>query len=66
MDWQADNRVYGRTVSPWNADLTPGGGAAAVGLQAIGPYLEDFTPIRFAALPAREIGGYARPPGYDV
>jgi amidase len=36
-----------------------------MGLQAIGPYLEDFTPIRFAALAAQEIGGYARPPGYD-
>jgi amidase len=36
-----------------------------VGLQAIGPYLEDRTPIRFAALLAREIGGFARPDGYD-
>jgi hypothetical protein len=26
---------------------------------------EDLTPIRFAALAAQEIGGYARPPGYD-
>ena len=24
-DWQSDNPVYGRTVNPWNADLTPGG-----------------------------------------
>jgi amidase len=37
-----------------------------VGLQAIGPYLEDHTPIRFAALLAREIGGFTRPPGYDA
>ena len=37
-----------------------------VGFQAIGPYLEDLTPIRFAALLAREIGGFARPAGYDV
>ncbi len=36
-----------------------------VGLQAIGPYLEDRTPIRFAALLAREIGGFESPPGYD-
>jgi amidase len=36
-----------------------------VGLQAIGPYLEDRTPIRFAALLAREIGGFAKPEGYD-
>jgi Asp-tRNA(Asn)/Glu-tRNA(Gln) amidotransferase A subunit family amidase len=37
-----------------------------IGLQAIGPYLEDRTPIRFAALLAREIGGFTRPPGYDA
>jgi amidase len=37
-----------------------------IGLQAIGPYLEDRTPIRFADLVTREIGGYQRPPGYDA
>jgi amidase len=37
-----------------------------IGLQAIGPYLEDRTPIRFAALIAREWGGFTRPPGYDA
>ena len=37
-----------------------------VGLQVIGPYLEDLTPIRFAALLAREIGGYRKPAGYDA
>jgi amidase len=36
-----------------------------ISLQAIGPYLEDRTPIRFAALLADEIGGYQPPPGYD-
>jgi amidase len=36
-----------------------------VGLQVIGPYLEDLTPIRFAALLAKEIGGFRRPPGFD-
>jgi amidase len=36
-----------------------------IGLQAIGPYLEDRTPIRFAELVAREFSGYQRPPGYD-
>jgi amidase len=37
-----------------------------IGLQAIGPYLEDLTPIRFAALLAREIGGFTKPEGYDA
>jgi amidase len=36
-----------------------------IGLQAIGPYLEDLTSIRFTALLAREIGGYRKPSGYD-
>ena len=35
-----------------------------IGLQVIGPYLEDRTPIRFAALVAREIGGFTPPPRY--
>jgi amidase len=37
-----------------------------IGLQVIGPYLEDLTPIRFAALLAREIGGFVKPDGYDA
>ncbi len=39
-------------------------GGLPIGLQAIGPYLEDRTPIRFAALVAAEIGGFRRPAGY--
>jgi amidase len=35
-----------------------------IGLQALGPYLEDRTPIRVAALLAREIGGFTPPPGF--
>src|SRR5262249_37409083 len=36
-----------------------------IGLQAIGPYLEDRTPIRFASLVGHELGGFARPPRYQ-
>lgn len=35
-----------------------------VGLQAIGPYLEDLTPIAFARAAAEVIGGARRPPGF--
>ena len=35
-----------------------------VGLQIVGPYLEDATPIGFARLLAQEIGGFKAPPGY--
>jgi amidase len=37
-----------------------------IGLQVIGPYLEDRTPIQFTALVAAEFGGFQRPPGYDA
>jgi amidase len=37
-----------------------------IGLQAIGPYLEDRTPLRFVSLLAREIGGFTPPEGYDA
>ena len=40
-------------------------GGLPIGLQAIGPYLEDLTPIRFATLLAKEIGGFKKPAGYD-
>jgi amidase len=35
-----------------------------IGLQAIGPYLEDRTPLRFAALVEQAFGGFTAPPGY--
>jgi amidase len=37
-----------------------------VGLQIVGPYLEDSTPIRFARLLAQEIGGFQPPKGYTL
>lgn len=36
-----------------------------VGLQAVGPYLDDLTPIRFVSALAGEIGGYEPVPGFD-
>jgi amidase len=35
-----------------------------IGVQIVGPYLEDRTPIAFAALLEREFGGFTPPPGY--
>ena len=35
-----------------------------VGIQIVGPYLEDATPIAFARLLALEIGGFQAPKGY--
>lgn len=35
-----------------------------IGAQLIGPYLEDRTPLKLAALLERELGGFVPPPGY--
>ncbi len=35
-----------------------------IGVQIVGPYLEDRTPIAFAELMEREFGGFVPPPGY--
>jgi amidase len=48
------------TVAP--AGLTPNG--LPVGVQIIGPYLEDRTTIAFARALADDAGGFVPPPGY--
>lgn len=48
------------TVFPWGRTRH----GLPIGLQAIGPYLEDRTSIAFAALLEREFGGFVPPPGY--
>jgi hypothetical protein len=52
----------GQPATAFPAGRTRGG--LPIGLQAIGPYLEDRTPIRFAGLVEREFGGFVRPPRY--
>lgn len=50
------------------ATAFPGGLSSAglpLGLQAVGPYLEDRTPLRFAQLIEDERGGFVPPKGYD-
>ena len=37
-----------------------------VGIQIMGPYWEDATPLTFAGLLAEELGGFTAPPGYDA
>ena len=49
------------------ATVAPAGKTASglpVGIQILGPYLEDATPIRLADLLAKENGGFTPPPGY--
>ena len=57
------------TLSGQPATVFPAGQTQTglpIGLQAVGPYLEDYTPIEFAALVEREFGGFCQPPGYDT
>ncbi|HEV8584025.1 MAG TPA: amidase family protein, partial [Methylomirabilota bacterium] len=61
--WASVATLAGQPATAFPAGLTRGG--LPIGLQAIGPYLEDRTPIRLAALIGEEIGGFTRPRGYD-
>jgi amidase len=40
-------------------------GGLPVGVQIVGPYLEDRTTLAFAAEAERELGGFVPPPGYE-
>lgn len=55
--------LTGQPATAFPVGLTRSG--LPIGLQAIGPYLEDSTTIRFAGLVAEAFGGFTRPPGYD-
>jgi amidase len=46
------------TVAP----IDHGDGQLPVGVQIVGPYLEDRTTIAFASLIEREFGGFTPPP----
>ena len=48
------------TAFPWGQTR----GGLPIGLQAIGPYLEDRMTIAFASMLEREFGGFTPPPGY--
>jgi amidase len=61
--YPALSTVAGQPATAFPVGLSRAG--LPIGLQAVGPYLEDLTPLRFTALLAREIGGFRRPVGYD-
>jgi amidase len=48
------------TAFPWGRSHT----GLPIGLQAVGPYLEDKTPLTFVALLEKEFGGALPPPEY--
>jgi amidase len=53
---------HGATALPIGASRA----GLPIGAQAIGPFLEDPTPLRFAALAEQAFGGFAPPPGWDA
>jgi amidase len=62
LNWIAHATLTGCPATSAPVGFTPNG--LPVGIQIMGPYWEDATPIMFAELLAREIGGFSPPPGY--
>jgi amidase len=65
--WSLLSYIAPATLTGCPATTAPAGlskSGLPVGLQIIGPYLEDATAIAFAQLLAREIGGFQPPPGF--
>jgi amidase len=50
------------TAFPWGRTRS----GLPIGFQAIGPYLEDRSTLRFTQLLEREFGGFVAPPGYEA
>ncbi len=63
LSWIAPATLTGcpATIAP----VGPGEGGLPIGLQIMGPYWEDATPIVFAKLLAQVVGGFVAPPGYE-
>jgi amidase len=64
MPWMVTATLTGcpATVAP--IGQSPSG--LPCGIQIMGPFWEDATPIEFATLLTNEIGGFKPPPGYDT
>ena len=61
--WIATATLTGCPSTAAPIGLTPDG--LPVGIQIMGPFWEDATPIKFAELLSQEIGGFKPPPGYE-
>ena len=60
--WADPATTCGLPATAAPIDRSPTG--LPIGVQIVGPYLEDRTTIAFAGLIEREFGGFAPPPGY--
>jgi amidase len=61
--WADPATTCGLPATAAPIDFSPTG--LPIGVQIVGPYLEDRTTIAFAALLEREFGGFVPPPGYS-
>lgn len=65
--WDIVRYITPATLTGCPATTAPAGLTASglpVGIQVMGPFYEDATPIKFSELLAHEIGGFQPPPGY--
>jgi amidase len=60
--WAGPATLNGLPATAAPIGRTPDG--LPIGMQIIGPYLEDRTPLQFAELVEREFGGFTPPPGF--
>jgi amidase len=60
--WAGVATVTGLPATAMPIGVSEGG--LPIGMQIVGPYLEDRTPLAFAALVERAFGGFRPPPGY--
>ncbi|WP_376092317.1 amidase [Roseomonas sp. CCTCC AB2023176] len=61
LAWAAVSTLPGLPSTAFPVGMSEGG--LPIGVQAIGPFLEDRTTIAFAGLVGREFGGFVAPPG---
>ena len=62
--WPSIATLTGLPATAVPIGRSPGG--LPIGMQVVGPFLEDRTPLAFATLVERELGGFTPPPGYDI
>jgi amidase len=63
MAWSGIANLTGLPATQLPLGLSPEG--LPVGVQIIGPWLEDRTLLKFAELIEREFGGFVPPPAFD-
>ena len=63
LAWPGIATLPGLPATAIPIGLSPDG--LPVGVQIVGPWLEDRTPLKLAELIEREFGGFVRPPAFD-